>query len=346
MVQTCPLAMLDVITRHHRHFGTQGTVVSTPDNYNSSPKTAEARAIFPPSPATIRRRASMSGATSTPNMFSSDAAARVLRSRLRARGRRSSAPSRNGVIVSRPLTSPLATVRGVGECEWLPRESAAVVVVSSASSETHALATLTPTPLVRLPNAPKGSKAPPRLLLVGGSGTQRAARLPTMRKPSTSRKSPQTRNSPNPNEGDQRTWSEDGTRLVSPTHRGTTQTSQAGLPMPPTTGTRTRARTRGGVVNPGNAASGPIPVPAIKMGALHTPLTDMTPPHTPSPPRRKSSNATPNSVSTADQLDSGVRSPTPLNATRCDTELRPTIPVFSACLARWMMTCLPAPRVA
>ena len=96
----------------------------------------------------------------------------------------------------------------------------------------------------------------------------------------------------------------------------------------------------------GNAASGPIPVPAIKMGALHTPLTDMIPPHTPSPPRRKSSNATTNIVSTADQLDSGVRSPTPPNATRCDTELRPTIPVFCACLARWMMTCLPAPRVA
>ena len=86
--------------------------------------------------------------------------------------------------------------------------------------------------------------------------------------------------------------------------------------------------------SPGNAASDPIPVPAIKMGAPHTPLTDMTPPYTPSPPAlqlnapRKSSNATTNIVSTADQHDSGFRSPTPPN-TRCDDGvLRPAIPVF------------------
>ena len=86
--------------------------------------------------------------------------------------------------------------------------------------------------------------------------------------------------------------------------------------------------------SPGNAASHPIPVPTIKMGAPHTPLTGMTPPYTPSPPAlqlnalRKSSNVTTNIVSTADQHDSGFRSPTPPN-TRCDDGvLRHAIPVF------------------
>lgn len=245
MVQTCSLAVLDVITRHHRQFGTQGTVVSTPDNYNSSPQTAEARAIFPPSPTTIRRRASMCSATSAPNVFSSDAAARV-RSRLRARGRRPSLPptssNRGGAFDPFDALGKRANGVGVGATNaWVSDDADDTTTTKALSLGNH-------------PHSP-----PPRAVARGretitpfldGAGTQRAARLPTMRKPSTSSKSPQTRTSPNPNQRDQRTWSDDGTRLVAPTQRGTnqtSQTSQTGLPMPPTTGTRTCARTRGRV---------------------------------------------------------------------------------------------------